>query len=111
MPDDAASLRWQMVDYEGFEIHVATSLKDAGDSRDYAHETRPGMERYTYVGYVCHPGANAKLPGHAVPFHADGEESFKTLDDATYEAVHVGRSIIEGTHPDLSVLPLVTGGT
>lgn len=97
MPDEAATLNWQKVDYEGFEIHVAPSLKD-------------GSERYTYIGYVCHPGADPKLPGHTVTFHADGEESFKTLDDATYEAVHVGKSIVEGTHPDLSVLSLVTSG-
>ena len=97
MPDDATTPSWQTVDYEGFEIHLAPSLKD-------------GSARYTYIGYVCHPGANANLPGHTVPFHADGEESFKTLDDATYEAIHVGKSIIEGTHPDLSVLSLVTSG-
>ena len=106
MPDDPTSLHWQMVEYEGFEIHVAPSLIDTGN----AYDNRPVVERYTYVGYVCHPGADPKRPGHAVPFHADGEESFKTLDDVTYEAVHVGRSIIDGTHPDLSVLPLVTGG-
>lgn len=97
MPDDAPTMRWQMVEYEGFEIHVAPSLKDGG-------------ERYTYVGYVCHPGADPTLPGHTMPFHADGEESFKTLDDATFEALHVGKSIVEGTHPDLSVLALVTSG-
>ncbi|MEX3930961.1 hypothetical protein AB4Y32_03915 [Paraburkholderia phymatum] len=97
MSDDAVILRWQTVEYEGFEIHAAPSPKD-------------GSERYTYIGYVCHPGADPKLPGHTVPFHADGEESFKTLDDAMYEAVHVGKSIVEGTHPDLSVLSLVTSG-
>ncbi|ACC71252.1 hypothetical protein PPMP20_13630 [Paraburkholderia phymatum] len=97
MPDEAATPSWQQVDYEGFEIHVAPSLKD-------------GTARYTYIGYVCHPGANPKLPGHTVPFHADGEESFKTADDASDEAVHIGKSIVEGTHPDLSVLSLVTSG-
>jgi hypothetical protein len=59
---------------------------------------------------VCHPGADPAIPGHAVPFHADGEESFNGTDEALYEAVHVGRSIVDGTHPDLTVLPLVTGG-
>jgi hypothetical protein len=97
MPEDATNLRWQSVDYEGFEIHVAPSLKE-------------GSERFTYIGYVCHPGADPKQPGHTVPFHADGEESFKTLDDATYEAVHIGKSIVDGTHSDLSVLSLVTSG-
>jgi len=24
--------------------------------------------------------------------------------------MHVGRTIVDGTHPDLTVLPLVTGG-
>jgi len=97
MSGDATTLRWQSVDYEGFEIHIAPSLKE-------------GSERFTYIGYVCHPGADPKHPGHSVPFHADGEESFRTLDDATYEAVHIGKSIIDGTHPDLSVLSLVTSG-
>ena len=96
---------WHMVQYEGFEIHAAPLPKDPNDNPP------PGShERYTYVGYVCHPGANPALPGHAVPFHADGEESFASGEDALTEAVHIGRSIIDGTHPDLSVLHLVTSG-
>ena len=102
MADETAG--WQTVQYEGFEIHVSPVAKDPPDTAAAADT------RYTYLGYVCHPGANPHLPGHAVPFHADGEESFASLDDALYEAVHVGRSIIDGTHPDLTVLPLVTGG-
>jgi len=51
------------VDYEGFEIHVVPGLAPGSDTR------------YTYTGYVCHPGANPALPGHAVPFHADGEKA------------------------------------
>ncbi|WP_176049310.1 hypothetical protein [Burkholderia sp. BCC1644] len=86
------------VDYEGFEIHVVPAAVPGSDTR------------YTYTGYVCHPGANPALPGHAVPFHADGEESFTSLDEAVHEAVHIGKSIIDGTHPDLSVLSLVTHG-
>ncbi|MEB2599215.1 MULTISPECIES: hypothetical protein [Burkholderia] len=86
------------VDYEGFEIHVVPAAMPGSDTR------------YTYTGYVCHPGVNPALPGHAVPFHADGEESFASLDEATREAVHIGKSIIDGTHPDLSVLSLVTHG-
>ncbi|MFM0718094.1 hypothetical protein PQQ53_13800 [Paraburkholderia strydomiana] len=105
MADETAP--WQMVEYEGFEIHVALLPKTPPD------ETRPSAaadNRYTYVGYVCHPGADPAIPGHAVAFHADGEESFAGKDDALYEGVHVGRSIVDGTHPDLTVLPLVTGG-
>ncbi|CAD6521830.1 hypothetical protein [Paraburkholderia metrosideri] len=105
MADETAP--WQMVEYEGFEIHVAPFQKGPPDE---SHGLAPPPARYTYVGYVCHPGANPAIPGHAVPFHADGEESFASKDDALYEGVHVGRSIVEGTHPDLTVLPLVTGG-
>ena len=43
-------------------------------------------------------------------FHADGDDSFHSPEEAMQEAVHVGRSIIDGTHPDLSVLSLVTHG-
>lgn len=86
------------VDYEGFEIHVLP-VPLSGDAT-----------RFTYTGYVCHPGANPALPGHAVPFYADSEDSFTSLDEAMHEAVHVGRSIVDGTHPDLSVLSLVTQG-
>jgi hypothetical protein len=89
---------WQMVAYEGFEIHISPRPQQADESR------------FTYLGYVCHPGADPALPGHVVPFHADGEEWFKSLEDARYEAVHAGRSIVDGTHPDLSVLGLVTSG-
>jgi hypothetical protein len=108
MADETAA--WQTVQYEGFEIHVSPVAKDPPEAAHAADPATAQKSRYTYLGYVCHPGANPRLPGHAVPFHADGEESFASLDDALYEAVHVGRSIIDGTHPDLTVLPLVTGG-
>jgi hypothetical protein len=101
---------WQTVQYEGFEIHVSPVAKDPPDAAHAGDPAAAQNSRYTYLGYVCHPGANPQLPGHAVPFHADGEESFASRDDALYEAVHVGRSIVDGTHPDLTVLPLVTGG-
>ncbi len=96
---------WQMTQYEGFEVHVAPLLR--------SHEgeaTVSDDEDYTYIGYVCHPGADPKLPGHAVPFHADGDVGFASADEALDEGMHVGRAIVDGTHPDLTVLPLVTGG-
>jgi hypothetical protein len=89
---------WETTEYEGFEIHVCP--------RPTEHDEK----RYTYLGYVCHPGADPAIPGHVVPFHAGGEEWFASLEDARYEAVHAGRSIVDGTHPDLSVLSLVTSG-
>ncbi|WGS50930.1 hypothetical protein LFL96_05340 [Paraburkholderia sp. D15] len=113
------TLPWQSVAYEGFEIHVAAFVAhppgESGRSAQMTtHPAAPSAggatDRYTYVGYVCHPGANPAIPGHAVPFHADGEESFASDDEAIHEGVHVGRSIVDGTHPDLTVLPLVTGG-
>lgn len=95
---------WQMTQYEGFEIHVAPQvLDDEGGAP-------PQGGAYTYVGYVCHPGADPKLPGHAVPFHADGDVSFPNAEAAVDEATHVGRTIVDGTHADLSVLSLVTSG-
>lgn len=84
--------------YEGFEIHVVPS------------PTRANSLRYTYTGYVCHPGADPQLPGHVVPFHADGDYTFRSPEEAMEEAVHVARSIVDGTHPDLSVLSIVTHG-
>ena len=36
--------------------------------------------------------------------------SFASLDEAVHEAVHIGKGIIDGTHPDLSILSLVTHG-
>ncbi|SIT40822.1 conserved hypothetical protein [Paraburkholderia ribeironis] len=108
MTDETAT--WQMVEYEGFEIHVAPMPKDPPNEANPSVTSATTASRYTYVGYVCHPGADPTIPGHAVPFHADGEESFAGRDEALYEAVHVGRSIVDGTHPDLTVLPLVTGG-
>ncbi|HVE09750.1 MAG TPA: hypothetical protein VNE00_21015 [Paraburkholderia sp.] len=109
-------VQWESVDYEGFEIHLSTRPKQAASPG----ETQAGVYTepyggaytgsYTYIGFVCHPGANPALPGHTVPFHADGEASFRSPQDARDEAVYVGKSIIEGTHPDLSVLALVTSG-
>lgn len=107
MADETAP--WQMVEYEGFEIHVAPFPKTPPGEDSGSAPIAPD-NRYTYVGYVCHPGADPAIPGHAVAFHADGEESFAGHDEALYEGVHVGRSIVQGTHPDLTVLPLVTGG-
>jgi hypothetical protein len=96
---------WQMTQYEGFEVHVAPLL------REFEESTSPAPQPpYTYIGYVCHPGADPKLPGHAVTFHADGDVGFASAADALDEGMHVGRTIVDGTHPDLTVLPLVTGG-
>lgn len=99
---------WQMAEYEGFEIHVAPRMK--GDDESKRERSPTSGERYTYVGYVCHPGADPKLPGHTVPFHADADETFASAEAAWDEGVHVGRTIVDGTHPDLTVLPLVTRG-
>jgi hypothetical protein len=85
-------------DYEGFEIHVTPALAEDGSNR------------YAYAAYVCHPGADAALPGHTVPFHSAFGDTFRSEEDAIEEAVHVGHSIVDGTHPDLSVLSLVTHG-
>jgi hypothetical protein len=103
----------EAVAYEGFEIHVSTRLKHTADLASpaaYASTDERKPPRYTYIGYVCHPGTNVALPGHTVPFHADGDDAFATAQDAFAEAVNVGRGIIDGTHPDLSVLSLVTSG-
>jgi hypothetical protein len=86
------------VDHEGFEIHIT------------AAPIEESAAKYTYTAYICHPGANPAKPGHTVPYHADGEETYRTEQEAIEEAAHVGRSIIDGTHPDLSVLSLVTHG-
>ncbi|WP_321840977.1 hypothetical protein [Paraburkholderia bannensis] len=94
----AQSLAMQQFDHEGFEIHVN------------AAPIEENAARYTYTAYICHPGANPALPGHSVHFHADGEETFRSEQEALEEAAHIGRSIIDGTHPDLSVLSLVTQG-
>lgn len=88
----------QKFTHEGFEIHIT------------AAPIEESATRFTYTAYICHPGANTSLPGHTVHYHADGEETFRTEQEAIEEAAHVGRSIIDGTHPDLSVLSLVTHG-
>ncbi|MBN3854268.1 hypothetical protein G3N59_12825 [Paraburkholderia sp. Ac-20340] len=98
MPALQPELEPQTLAYEGFEIHIC------------AAPIEENAVRYTYTGYVCHPGANPAQPGHTVPYHADGEETFRTQQEAVEEAAHIGRSIIDGTHPDLSVLSLVTHG-
>ncbi|CAB3685109.1 hypothetical protein LMG24076_02640 [Trinickia soli] len=95
---------WQMTQYEGFEIHVAPL------SKNQESDPPPASEAYTYVGYVCHPGANPKLPGHAVSFYAEGDIGFPSAQTALDEGMHVGRAVVDGTHPDLSVLSLVTSG-
>jgi hypothetical protein len=100
---------WRMAAYEGFEIHVAPLVKGEEDESKQQRAPTSG-QRYSYVGYVCHPGADPKRPGHTVPFHADGDETFASAEAAWEEGVHVGRTIVDGTHADLTVLPLVTRG-
>jgi hypothetical protein len=94
----AAQTSSQKFDYEGFEIHVTPAAAEDGSNR------------YGYTAYVCHPGANPAVPGHTVSFHSDFSETFRSEQDAIEEAAHVGRSVVDGTHPDLSVLSLVTHG-
>jgi len=89
---------FQKFDYEGFEIHVSPGPADDGSNR------------YTYTAYVCHPGADPALPGHTVTYRPSGDETFRSVEEAIEEAIHVGHSIVDGTHPDLSVLSLVTHG-
>ena len=101
MPDEPAP--WHVFEYEGFEIHVLPQLKPTPE-----HSPPRASDRYVYIGHICRHGANAGAPREAVHFHADGNDEYKSADDAVQEARHIGRSIIDGTHPDLSVLPLVS---
>jgi hypothetical protein len=101
MPDEPAP--WHVFEYEGFEIRVLPQLKPTPE-----HAPPRASERYVYIGHICRHGAKADAPGEAVHFHADGNDEFKSADDAVQEARHIGRSIIDGTHPDLSVLALVS---
>jgi hypothetical protein len=101
MPDEPAP--WHVFEYEGFEIHVLPHVKPIPE-----HAPARENERYVYIGHICRRGANANAPGEAVHFHADGNDEFKSADDAVQDARHIGRSIIDGTHPDLSVLALVS---
>ncbi|GAB5094395.1 MULTISPECIES: hypothetical protein [unclassified Caballeronia] len=98
MPDDPTP-KCHVFEYEGFEIHALPQIKAAPES---------ASNSYLYIAYVCRPGAHADTPGDAVHFHSDGDDAFKTPDDAADDARHVGRSIVDGTHPDLNVLPLVS---
>jgi hypothetical protein len=97
MPDDPA--QWHVFEHEGFEIHVLPQMKPVPEH---------APPRFVYIGHVCRHGASADTPGEAVHFHADGDDAFKRAEDAVEEARHIGRAIIDGTHPDLSVLPLVS---
>jgi hypothetical protein len=97
MPEDDA--QWRAFDYEGFEIHV---LPQSTPTPEHA------PPRFVYIGHVCRHGADADTPGEAVHFHADGDDAFRSAHDAVEEARHIGRAIIDGTHPDLSVLSLVS---
>jgi hypothetical protein len=101
MSDELA--QWHVFEYEGFEIHVLPQLYE--NPQPLPH--RAGA-RYAYIGHVCRHGAHANMPGEAVHFHADGDDILKTADEALQDGRRIGRSIIDGTHPDLSILPLVS---
>jgi hypothetical protein len=105
MPDEVTP--WRVFEYEGFDIHVLPQLKLKLEPMP-AHAAPQGNDRYVYIGFICRHGAHAEAPGETLPFHASGDDEFKSADDAVQEARHIGRSIIDGTHPDISVLPLVS---
>lgn len=90
-------------EYEGFEIHVQPQLYENPEPLPKGTDTR-----YVYIAYVCRHGANPDIPGEAVHFHSDSDEILKTSDEALQDGRHIGRSIIDGTHPDLSILPLIS---
>jgi hypothetical protein len=96
---------WHVFEYEGFDIHVLAQLKLKPIPAQAAPQA---SDRYVYMGFICRHGAHADAPGETLPFHASGDDEFKSADDAVQEARHIGRSIIDGTHPDISVLPLVS---
>ena len=64
MSDETAA--WHVVEYEGFEIHAAPLPVTL---RTEAHTTPASASRYTYVGYVCHSGADPAI--HFVPWRGD----------------------------------------
>jgi hypothetical protein len=101
MPD--APAQWHVYDYEGFEIHVLPQLKPIPE-----HAPPRSIDYFVYIGHVCRHGAHAEEPFEAVHFHADGDDAYRSAEDAVAEARHVGKSIVDGTHPDLSVLPIVS---
>ncbi|WP_159839168.1 hypothetical protein [Burkholderia sp. 8Y] len=90
--------QWHVFEYEGFDIRVHAQPKPGPQN----------AERYGFIGHVCLHGANADVPGEAVHFHADGDDAYKTAEDAVDDARHIGKSIVDGTHPDLSVLSIVS---
>jgi len=95
--------QWRVFEYEGFDIHVLPQLKPAPE-----HGTARIAERHVFIGYVCLHGADAASTGEAVHFHADGDDEYKSEQDALDDARHIGKSIVDGTHPDLSVLSIVS---
>jgi hypothetical protein len=103
MPDEATP--WRVFEYEGFDIHVLPQLKLKPTP---SHTAPQASDRYVYIGFIRRHGAHAEAMNETLQFHADGDEEFKSADDAVQEARHIGRSIIDGTHPDISVLPLVS---
>ncbi|WP_175940733.1 hypothetical protein [Caballeronia sp. BCC1704] len=92
------STQWHVFEYEGFDIHVLPQLKPGSEP----------AQRYAFIGHVCLHGANADVPGEAVHFHSDGDDAYKTAADALDDARHIGKSIVDGTHPDWSVLSIVS---
>src|ERR1700722_1687493 len=77
MSDEATP--WCVFEYEGFDIHVLPQLKSQPAP---AHAAPQGSDRYVYIGFICRHGAHADAPGETLPFHASGDDEFKSADDA-----------------------------
>ncbi|MPW22997.1 hypothetical protein GCT13_41020 [Paraburkholderia sp. CNPSo 3157] len=89
---------WDSIQYDGFEINVMPILIN------HAFGTPVGPNgRFRFSGYVCRPGVDLR--------HGYLTRAFQSLEFDLYESeaqareagYEMGRSIVDGRHPTISV--------
>lgn len=93
-----AKLEWYQFDEGEFEIHVLPHFahKNSG-SADITDEP------YAFNGRVQRRGSDGRLAGTFVPFRSDANVEYRTPDEALEDGLSMGRRVIAGEIPGLSV--------
>lgn len=84
---------WQQIHYKSFEIYVLA-----------IHEHHPMQKKgkYSYNGHVCRPGADPRFLSQASTFFHRFPD-FETKEAAWDAGQYEGKTIVDGTHPFISV--------
>lgn len=93
---------WDKVDYGGFEVHVLPMLTNHPVGAPISLH-----DRWKFTGFVCRPGVDLRVNGQLSWSFQSGEfDAFLSEIEAGDAGYEVGKSIVDGRHPTVSVVNL-----